>query len=90
MTHDTINAVKSICSVVLRTLENGFKFSFYFVNLLQFYKTVRMFSAQSLFIIILAKDFCFHVYNIISFLGEVALKSGITLIHEKMSLSHKS
>lgn len=49
MTYYVINVVKNTCSEVLRTLKKGFKFSFYFVNLLQFCKKVGMFSTKSFF-----------------------------------------
>lgn len=84
MTPDIINAVRNICSEVLRTLKNGFKFSFYFVNLLQFYMKVGMFSTQSFFFLILAQPFYFHVYNIILFLGEAMLKSEMKKLHSFM------
>lgn len=83
MTHGIINAVKNRCIEVLRTLKNGFKFSFYFVNLLRFYRKFGMLSTQSLFLI-LANPFYFHVYNSILFLGEAVLKSEMRKLHSLM------
>lgn len=91
MTYYVINVVKNTCSEVLRTLKKGFKFSFYFVNLLQFCKKVGMFSTKSFFFfLILTKPFYFHVYDITWFLGEAMLKPEIkedTLIHENESFT---